>query len=106
MPVIHVILVAILIGAAVAVRSAGESRVLNFVDYPRVTSRSDLHKWVGNRLLLLSGSAAVLAAFAWVYQHLALVLFFLQIGLIFLTVIAVVAGSTKFVAKATPRRAA
>ena len=46
-------LVPILLVVALAVRSAGNSKPLNVVDYARVTDPVALHHWAGNRLLLL-----------------------------------------------------
>lgn len=43
----------ILLVVALAVRSAGNSKPLNVVDYARVTDPVGLHHWAGNRLLLL-----------------------------------------------------
>lgn len=43
----------ILLAIALAVRFAGNARVLNTIDYARVASPRALHRWVGNWLLLL-----------------------------------------------------
>ena len=96
MSVVHIIFVLFLFSAAVAIRMAGNSTVLNFVSYSRVPDRRRLHVWVGNRLLLVSLLASVIAAFAWVRQELAVTLLFAQVAVVFITVVAIVAGSSKF----------
>lgn len=39
--------------AALAVRFAGDRQVLNTIDYATITDKPGLHRWTGNRLLLL-----------------------------------------------------
>jgi len=51
--VIQFALVPVLLAVAVAIRSAGQAKPLNVVDYARVTDPAALHHWAGNRLLLL-----------------------------------------------------
>ena len=51
--VIQCLLAPILLMVALAVRFAGRSRVLNTVDYARVVDAAALHRWAGNRLLIL-----------------------------------------------------
>jgi hypothetical protein len=55
------IMTPIVLVAALTVRFAGDARVLNVVDYSRVSDPKALHTWAGNRLLVL---AAICAAFA------------------------------------------
>ena len=43
----------ILLMAALAVRFAGDSRILNSIDYATITDPAALHRWAGNRLLIL-----------------------------------------------------
>lgn len=50
---IQLMLVPILLVVALAVRFAGKSRPLNNVNYGRVQDAAALHRWAGNRLLLL-----------------------------------------------------
>ena len=52
----------ILLAIALAVRFAGTSKILNTVDYSRVTNIAELHRWAGNRLLLLPVISALLGA--------------------------------------------
>ena len=51
--IVQFILVPILLIAALAVRFAGNAKPLNFVDYRKVGDASALHRWAGNRLLIL-----------------------------------------------------
>lgn len=51
--IVQFALVPILLAVALAVRFAGTSRALNIVDYARVPDPPALHRWAGNRLLLL-----------------------------------------------------
>lgn len=51
--IIQLSMVPILLAVALAVRFAGASKPLNFVDYARVTDPFALHRWAGTRLLLL-----------------------------------------------------
>ena len=51
--IIQLLLVPILLAVALGVRFAGSSRPLNNVDYARVQDPAALHRWAGNRLLLL-----------------------------------------------------
>jgi hypothetical protein len=43
----------ILLAIALAVRFAGNEKILNIVDYSRVSNIARLHRWADNRLLLL-----------------------------------------------------
>ena len=64
--IVQLLLVPVLLGIALAIRFAGTSTPLNGVDYSRVKDPSALHRWAGNRLLLLplgyaiSGAASLL----------------------------------------------
>src|SRR5690606_1977614 len=51
--IVQFALVPILLAVALAVRFAGTSKPLNVVDYARVSDPVALHRWAGNRLLLL-----------------------------------------------------
>jgi len=51
--IVQLLLVLPMLGVALAIRFAGRSRPLNVVDYARVTDPPALHRWAGNRLLLL-----------------------------------------------------
>ena len=51
--IVQFALVPILLAVALAVRFAGTSKPLNVVDYTRVSDPVALHRWAGNRLLLL-----------------------------------------------------
>lgn len=48
--IVHFLVAGVLVGAAFAVRSAGTRRVLNVVDYSRVTDVRGQHRWASNRM--------------------------------------------------------
>lgn len=106
MSVVHVVLVLALLGAAVAVRVAGEATVLNFIDYGRVQDRVRLHKWVGNRLLLTTTVTMGIAVAAWLRQDLVVLLLFAQLAVVFAAVVAIVSGAVKFAASPPSHRSA
>jgi len=86
----------LLLLAAFFVRYAGEVRVLNFIDYSRVTEKRELHRWAGGRMALMAGGASFLAALAWLYPHVALPLVFGQALVVLAGVVALVSGASKF----------
>ena len=51
--VVLLLVTPILLIAALAVRFAGNYRVLNSIDYSTITDLTGLHRWAGNRLFLL-----------------------------------------------------
>ena len=51
--IVQLALAPILLVVALAVRFAGNSKPLNNVDYARVKDPDALHRWAGNRLLML-----------------------------------------------------
>ena len=51
--IVQFALVPILLVVALAVRFAGGAKTLNVVDYARVPDPVALHRWAGNRLLVL-----------------------------------------------------
>ena len=55
--IVQLLLAPVLLVAALGVRLAGSSKPLNVVDYERVEDRAALHRWAGNRLLLLPAVA-------------------------------------------------
>ena len=68
----------ILLVIALAVRFAGNTKILNIVDYARVSNISDLHRWAGNRLLalpLISFALGVLSFYQPAYSLICFVLF-------------------------------
>jgi hypothetical protein len=72
----------ILLAIALAVRFAGTSKILNIVDYARVSNIPDLHRWAGNRLLvlpLISSSLGVLSFYQPNYSIICFVLFVVSV---------------------------
>ena len=65
--IIQLALVPILLAVALGVRFVGSARALNVVDYARVADPVALHRWAGNRLLLLpvASMPAGLASWHW-----------------------------------------
>lgn len=84
---IQLMLVPILLVVALAVRFAGKSRPLNNVDYGRVQDPAALHRWAGNRLLLLP--AGFLASGLVALRHPLLTWPLLLLGIMLLAVLVV-----------------
>jgi hypothetical protein len=81
---------------ALAVRFAGQGRILNFVDYPKIRDRAALHAWVGHRLLGLAVLTALLGVVSFHSPDLAL-LWLLAFFVSVLVVLSwLVAGTTRF----------
>lgn len=70
--VIQFALVPVLLAVAVAIRSAGQAKPLNVVDYARVADPAALHRWAGNRLLLLPVAWLASGMASWQFPALAL----------------------------------
>ena len=87
---------AIFLLAALLVRYAGNARVLNIVDYSRVTDARELHRWAGKRLVLAALGTACMAAATWLYPHLAMSLLFGQVLVLLAGVLSVASGVSKF----------
>ncbi|MDQ3205965.1 MAG: hypothetical protein M3Q40_05580 [Pseudomonadota bacterium] len=62
--VVFFLLAPILLAVALAVRFAGNSRPLNFVDYRKVADAAALHRWAGNRLAMLPLAAVACGVLA------------------------------------------
>ena len=60
------------VAVAVAIRSAGQAKPLNVVDYARVADPAALHRWAGNRLLLLPSAFLASGIASWQFPALAL----------------------------------
>jgi len=60
---------------AAAVRFAGNSRILNMVDYAKVEDAPAMHAWVGRRMAVLPALSLVLGLLALLQAALALFLF-------------------------------
>jgi hypothetical protein len=82
---------------ALAVRFSGSRRILSSVDYAAIEDPAALHRWAGNRLLLLPASAgfAVALCIAWPATAVAVVtLFFLAVFLLSVGIAGI--GNSKF----------
>lgn len=91
---------------AFAVRSSGRRRILSSVDYPAVLDPAALHRWVGNRLLLMPAwsALATVASVLWPTAAVAIVvLFFLALVLTGIWVIGI--GASRFAEYGQPRSA-
>ena len=86
----------ILLIAALAVRFAGTNRILNIVDYARVTDIPALHRWAGNRLLLLPLVSAAIGLASLRHPALALPLIIVLVMAVLGVVMWIAAGSGKF----------
>jgi hypothetical protein len=81
---------------ALAVRFAGQGRILNFVDYPKIRDRAALHAWVGHRLLGLAVLTALLGVMSIYSPDLALLWLLAFIVSVLVVLSWLVAGTTRF----------
>jgi hypothetical protein len=72
--IVQFALAPILLALALAVRFAGASQPLNVVDYARVPDPVALHRWAGNRLLVLPAAFLIGGYFSHRFPELALLL--------------------------------
>jgi hypothetical protein len=100
--IVHVLATPILLGAALLVMSERTGRILNFIDYKRVTNVVALHRWAGIRLLFLSLISAVSGVASWLLPKHALVFLLCFVAAMLLVVGVIVAGSSKFSASQIP----
>ena len=90
------IMTPIVLIAALAVRFAGDARVLNVVDYSRVSDPRSLHVWAGNRLLALAVICAGLAGGSMAFPEASPLLFGAAVIAVVAIVMWIAAGSAKF----------
>ncbi|HPN80833.1 hypothetical protein [Dokdonella sp.] len=94
--IVLLIVTPILLLAALAVRFAGSRRVLNSIDYSTIADPAGLHRWSGNRLLLLPLLSLLFGALSLGRPALSII----GTGVVVLAAIVVVvwimAGSDKF----------
>ncbi len=86
----------ILFIAALAVRFAGSTKILNIVDYSTVADPNALHVWAGNRLLLLAACTASLAVASLLVPAYSIIFLFAFIAATFSTVFWLAIGTSKF----------
>jgi hypothetical protein len=104
---VHFVLALPLLAVALAVRFAGSARILNSVDYARVEDAAALHRWAGNRLLLLPAAALSAGLVSLRFAPLALPLLFASVLWLIAVAIWVTVGSDRFFrpyAAAAPQR--
>lgn len=104
---VHFVLALPLLAVALAVRFAGSARILNSVDYTRVEDAAALHRWAGNRLLLLPAAALAAGLASLHAAALALPLLFASILWLIAVAIWITVGSDRFFrpyGAATPQR--
>lgn len=97
---LHFLIAAILGGAAFAVRAAGTRRILNVVDYSRVTDAPALHRWAGNRMLPWPPVIALLGVVSLTDPRMALPLVYASMVCVLAMVIMVCAGTSRFYTQA------
>ena len=90
------VLTPIILISALVVRFAGDSRVLNVVDYSRVSDPQALHAWAGNRLLALTVICAILAGCSLAFPQISPLLFAAAVIAIVTIAIWIAVGSTRF----------
>ena len=93
---LHFFIAAILAGAAIAVRAAGTRRILNVVDYARVTDAPALHRWASNRMLPWPPVIALLGVVSLTNPRMALPLLYALMVCVLAMVIMVCAGTSRF----------
>jgi len=86
----------ILLVVALAVRFAGTSPILNVVDYSSVGDITGLHRWAGNRLLVLPVVSLVLGIVSLKFPALALPSVFIFVAAVFGVCIWLASGASKF----------
>jgi len=96
MSLVLFLLTPILLVIALAVRFAGNARVLNIFDYAHIADPLALHAWAGNRLLILPFCCAGLGTMSLTNPSWSWVCGAVGIGLIPVIVIWVAAGTVKF----------
>lgn len=94
--IVHFVVAAILAGVAFAVRFAGTRRVLNVVDYSRVTDMRGLHRWASNRMFPWPPVIALLGVLSLNKPGIALLLIFALMVCVLAMVITVCAGTSRF----------
>lgn len=86
----------ILFVVALAVRFAGTAKILNIVEYAKVKDPVALHRWAGNRLLVLSLIVALLGAASLQLPAYGTLFVITFIVAVFITVFCILIGSGKF----------
>ncbi len=93
---VHVVLALPLLAVALAVRFAGSARILNSVDYARVEDATALHRWAGNRLLLLPALAMAAGLISLRYPSLAFPLLLGSVVWLIAVAIGITVGADRF----------
>ena len=96
MQIAIVVMTLVVLIAALAVRFAGDSRVLNVVDYSRVADPRSLHAWAGNRLLALAAICAGLSGCALAFPRTSLWLLGAAVIAVVAIAIWIATGSARF----------
>ncbi|WP_222566146.1 hypothetical protein [Novilysobacter antarcticus] len=94
--IVQLLLVPVLLGVALTIRFAGTSTPLNGVDYGRVTDPSALHRWAGNRLLVLPLGYAMSGVASLLQPSLALLAFMAMVLVVLGVAIWVTLGAESF----------
>lgn len=87
---------AILVAVALGVRFAGGAHILNFVEYQRIANVPELHRWAGNKLLLIALSGVALAGASFAQPKFATASFCAFMLILGAVVIWLLVGSAKF----------
>ncbi|KAB2900277.1 MAG: hypothetical protein F9K31_05470 [Dokdonella sp.] len=94
--IVQFIAVPVLLVIALAVRFAGNSKPLNIVNYANVKDTTALHRWAGNRLLILPIAFAAAGVLSLKDPALALPLLGATVWLVIGLCIYLAIGSRKF----------
>jgi uncharacterized membrane protein HdeD (DUF308 family) len=98
----YVLATPILLGTALMVMTTRTGRILNHIDYQRVSDVAGLHRWAGIRLLVLSFLSAILGVATWIYPQLGMVFVMCFIAAVLIVTGVIIAGSDRFLS-ARPR---
>lgn len=94
--IVQLLLVPILLGVGLAVRFAGSSKPLNVVNYENVKDAAALHRWAGNRLLLLPAGFLISGLVSLREPGLSAVLFGIMVAAILIVGVWLGLGAEKF----------
>ena len=86
----------ILLAIALAVRFAGTGKILNIVDYTRVSNIPELHRWAGNLLLLLPVISFVLGVLSLYQPTYSVICFILFVVSVISVVVWLTISSSQF----------
>lgn len=94
--VVQLVTSAILLAVALGVRFSGGARIFNFVEYQRIANVPALHRWAGNKLLLVALTGMSLAVVSFARPQFATAFFCALMLILGAVVVWLLVGSAKF----------